>query len=346
MLSLILNPSDKLWHEIVNSLRVDFYHYPKYNLLESLRMNGKPEAFIFQEGEKIFFVPYILRKIGNTNLYDVSSAYGYPQPIFSNAAVEDTDFCQASVERWFYLMSKKNVVSIFIRFHPLIKTKYSFWKGLGTLVKHGNTVYLDLNSEKKQIWQQTRKRFRSNVNRLKKNPTLSIVSSWDYYLDFIDMYKSNMDEFKAGKEYYFSEQYFFTLRDILSDAISLYSVTKNGEPICAALFTECNGIVQYHLGCTNLKHKKESPSKLLFYHVTQKFKTNGNTFFHLGGGVGASNDTLYHFKSGFSKLRASYYTLRIIINPKQYVNLCKDRPNTFVNDDVIDAEKYFPLYRK
>ena len=100
MQNYILNQNAIIWDELVSILDTDIYHTSRYNLLEEKRLQGKSEAFYFKDGNKILFIPYIERKIDNTDCFDVTSAYGYPQPIFSYNAIDDLIFCEYALDKF------------------------------------------------------------------------------------------------------------------------------------------------------------------------------------------------------------------------------------------------------
>jgi hypothetical protein len=72
----------------------------------------------------------------------------------------------------------------------------------------------------------------------------------------------------------------------------------------------------------------------------------GNEFLHLGGGVGGYKDSLYAFKSGFSRRRHSFLTLRLITDEEKYRYLVGLRARA-LNAEAEDLLKsdFFPAYR-
>lgn len=112
------------------------------------------------------------------------------------------------------------------------------------------------------------------------------------------------------------------MAEILAESLHLGIVEFNGEITCACLFAECCGIVQYHLGGTRTNFLKQAPSKLMFDYVRFWAKERGNTVLHLGGGVGNAQDSLYHFKAGFSQVRNRFLTMRLITDSDSPVDYC------------------------
>ena len=87
-------------------------------------------------------------------------------------------------------------------------------------------------------------------------------------------------------------------------------VKKDGEVCAGALFTIINGIIQYHLAGTSEKFIKFSPMKLLVDEIRIIGNSINAKYIHLGGGLSsATDDTLFVFKSGFSKIKLKWKKL-------------------------------------
>ena len=157
-----------------------------------------------------------------------------------------------------------------------------------------------------------------------------------------------MDRVGASKSYYFDEFYFSYFVTKLTNKTHLAIVeSKDGEICCAGLFTECNGIVQYHLGGTKNKYLKEAPNKLMFDYVRYWAKERENSFLHLGGGLGGSkDDNLFRFKAGFSKQRHTFLTMHLIIEEKKYLALTDQRAKLLsIAPEKLLHSGFFPAYR-
>src|SRR5204863_2673190 len=122
-----------------------------------------------------------------------------------------------------------------------------------------------------------------------------------------------MHRVAARENYSFSLAYFHNLREALGPLLQIASVVSpQGEVAAAALFTECCGIVQYHLSGADERFLRLAPTKLLLDDVRYWAKERGNRLFHLGGGLGAASDSLFDFKAGFSRHRGTFCTSRIV----------------------------------
>ena len=82
----------------------------------------------------------------------------------------------------------------------------------------------------------------------------------------------------------------------------------------AALFVETSGIVQYHLAGSDERYSRDRPTKILMNAVRSWAQERGDVRLHLGGGVGGADDSLMHFKAGFSDERHVFQTLRVVVD--------------------------------
>jgi hypothetical protein len=129
--------------------------------------------------------------------------------------------------------------------------------------------------------------------------------------DFVSVYYETMRRVRAQDGYFFEEEYFLGLAEQLGETLQLFIVrAPDGEIMGGGLFTLCDGIVQYHLGGTRNAALKLSPAALMFDQVRLWGNEQGARFLHLGGGVGASEDSLFQYKAGFSHRRHTFATLR------------------------------------
>jgi lipid II:glycine glycyltransferase (peptidoglycan interpeptide bridge formation enzyme) len=98
--------------------------------------------------------------------------------------------------------------------------------------------------------------------------------------------------------------------------------------------------MQYHISGTQNEMLKFSPMKLLFDSARVYANELGCTHCHLGGGYGNENDSLFKFKTNFSKDLFEFKVWRKIVNLKTYNELV-----TMKFGDKLPTSDYFPLYR-
>ena len=348
----ILNVDDTLWSATLSQLPHDVYHLSDYVALDAKRTNTFPEAFLLQEEDKIFFAPYLLRSCSNltdcltTEIYDVISPYGYPGILMSQAALKNSEFPDFALAQFRRTLQEKNVCSAFLRLHPILSDEFAKVFQSDPLSENGKTVSIDLTLDEDKIWAKTRRGHQSTINKcMRLGLTARTVPISEYLDEFIAIYEETMSRVKAHDDYYFGRDYFEGLLK-LGDKVHLGIVEFEDEIVSACLFFESCGIVQAHLGGTKTEFLKQSPFNLLLHYMRLWAKARGNQYLHIGGGVGGKKDNLYTFKSGFSKQRHDFFTLRYIIDPKRYQDLLQHRAKS-INKSVEDLQRsqFFPAYR-
>ena len=354
MKTKIIGINHPLWMEILQQLEHDVYHLPKYVELEAQRTNSISEALVIKEKEQIFFVPYLLRSCQNISdfltqdrdIFDIVSPYGYPGILLSKAAQQSSDFLNLAFKEFKQALYNRGVCSAFIRLHPILGQNFTDILATEALVANGQTVSIDLTLDESTIWAKTRKGHQSTINKCKRlGLTARRVSFADYFDEFIEIYQETMDRVQAKDIYYFSHEYFKNLLQ-LKEHLHLGIVEAENQIICASLFFETCGIVQAHLGGTKNNFLKQSPFNLLLHFMSLWAKKRGNKYLHIGGGVGGKKDNLFTFKSGFSKQRHQFLTLRLIINKAHYTDLVTSQAKSLNKspENLLNSQ-FFPAYR-
>ena len=148
-----------------------------------------------------------------------------------------------------------------------------------------------------------------------------------------------MDRVNAKKMYYFDKEYFFNFLNSNSFEVELLFVKlkSNEEIISAAMMIKTKNIIQYHISGTKTEYLNLSPIRLLIDDMRIKATNNNYTYFNLGGGLGNSEDSLFYFKSSFSKDFKPFKIWKFIVNNDAYNKLVKGKHNPNLD--------FFPLYR-
>lgn len=354
----VISPTDSDWQKCLDTIPHDFYHLPGYLELEAQRHHGNPEAVIVRDGEQVFFLPYIIRdchqtleldRLGSDPIYDIISPYGYPGMLVNPAGQNPTFIanCLNTIyERW----QEKNICSVFLRLHPIINSYIDPTTSNPDrflIRERGDVVICDLTDDAEEIWKQMRASHRTKINKLRRAGFIANMEKVNEYLDiFIDIYLETMSRVNANAAYFFTRSYFEKFCEALGEGLYICVVEIDGEAAAASLVTEYNGIVQYHLGGTKTKFLPQSPTTIMFDRVIRWGQQRGNKYLNLGGGLGGSRDSLYHFKSGFSDRVASFMTMQSIVNQDLYDRLTHARAET-LNKKISEFENtsFFPLYR-
>jgi hypothetical protein len=336
-----LSPSDSRWNEALRALRHDIYDLPEYAAVCLKCDEAAPVAFYAREGEQFALIPLLQRFLPSSlrapvSWSDAASPYGYSSALFTGGAEWSFRAVNAFVEA----CAERQIISVFVRLHPLLPSVPAL-DSAGKRVRHGETVHVDLTVPEDEIRLQMRRDHLHDIRRLQFQGFKIVLDDWSLYDRFIQIYWETMRRLNADPYYLLSTDYFQELRQRLGSRLHLLSVLAPDCSVAAGgLFTETEGIVEFHLSGTAQEYRHLAPSKLIVTCAINWAKAAGNRVLHLGGGVGSRHDGLFHFKAGFSNLRSPFETWRVICDHKRYDELTK---NAGLRDAPIDG--FFPAYR-
>lgn len=334
----LLGPDDPAWTALLSGARHDFYHLPEYALVCAAQEQGEAAAIFATDGERSLLLPLLLRPITYGGR-DATSPYGYPGPIVSGPT--DGRFVADALASGMKVLASEGIVSLFARLHPILNGAVP--PGTGEVVRHGDTVDIDLTLPEEELWRQTRSNHRTQINRaIRAGRGVEFDEEWTHYDAFKSLYGLTMSHVSASSYYLFDESYFDDLRDALGSRIHLCIVEAEQSIAVAGLFVETDGIVQYHLSGSDPAFAREGLTKLMFHQVRSWAKARGNEHFHLGGGVGAADDPLLHFKAGFSPLRRPFQTFRAILDERAYARNVQAHGGEL---GLPQRAGFFPAYR-
>jgi len=335
----LLSPDDPAWGSFLAGVPHDFYHLPGYVRLAAKDEGGEPRAICVEDGGRQMLLPVVVRRVNDAGV-DGTSPYGYPGPLALGSS--DPAFLRDAFGTAKEHLKREGWVSLFVRLHPLLNPVIP--DGMGTVVQHGETVAIDLTLPTEQLWSQTHSGHRNEINRsIRAGHRAYFDEGWEHLGTFVRLYRATMERVEAAEYYFFAEDYFRDLRAALGDRLRLCVVDIAGAIAAAGLFVETRGIVQYHLSGTDAAYARERPTKLMLHFVRGWAKERGDARMHLGGGVGAAQDSLFKFKAGFSKLRQPFRTLRLVVDEEKYAELVRARDASW---DAGNTSGFFPLYRQ
>ena len=345
-----IDSTSEKWCQMLSEIPHDFYHLPQYVALSAQHERGVAAAFVAEHGSCRVFIPFILRDLPTWcpgGWRDAITPYGYASPLLfaPSRARESNRFFREAIREFFTGLRERKVVSAFLRLNPVLDVSPGVLHDEGTLVFHGQTVVIDLTLTEERLWQQTRAGHRNEINRAKRRgDTVEIDVDWAGMDDFYHAYTETMRRVGASDSYFFSRNYCRRLRESLQKYLHLFIVRIDGSIAAAGIFSELGGIVQYHLSGTFDGFVRQYPTKIMLDFVRRWAKERGNHYFHLGGGIGAAEDSLFRFKAGFSKLRAPFYTWRVVVDEEAY-GLCLGQWEAWQGHPAPCREAYFPAYR-
>lgn len=348
LISEFLQLEDPRWPEFLSRTRHDFYHLPAYVGLCAQYEGGTPVAFYAEHNSAALLLPLIVRPLpkrsnGLGKDYDCVSPYGYSTPLLIPS--DDELFLARALAAFRDGAYRRGIVTAFIRLHPLIQVPRETLSQFGSVVRHGDTVVVDLTLPEHDIWSHFRRNHKTAIVRLQELGFSSCMDDWSLLEAFHAIYMQTVKRVRAHNYYWFSLDYLRELRTSLGSSLHLCTVqSPQGAVSAAALFVTCGDCVQLHLIATADTFLAVSPIKLAIYAICRWAKEHGYAVLHLGGGVGARTDSVFSFKAGFSDARATFCTFRMVFDQKRHDALVHRWRQSNGSSAGIPSD-YFPLYR-
>lgn len=339
------------WDNIIKCFtNYDIYYSPDY--VKAFQLHGDGMPLLFYYDDKVTRAINVIMKrdiakdakfSGNLPLdtyFDVITPYGYGG--FLIEGKKDEIAIKNIFEKYNEFCINNNIISEFVRFHPFLKNNIGLEKEYN-IINLGKTVSIELKSSK-YIWDNLNSKNRNVIRKAKKYGVEIYWGRNKELLDiFIDMYNVTMDNDDAKDYYYFKEKFYNSiLFDLKYNSLMFYAV-YDGKIIAISIILFLNNIMHYHLSASVREYLTYAPTNLLLYEAACWGFNNGYDIFHLGGGLGSKEDSLYKFKKSFNKNNHNdYYIGKKVFDEKKYDELVEIRSgeNNFDKDS-----NFFPIYR-
>lgn len=337
------------WDSIVRSFeKYDTYWLSGYVKAFKIHGDGEPLLFFYQgkgndDGVRginvvmkrdISLDDKFLGKIEPNTLFDFVTPYGYGGWLIEDKDNKGSNQLFIDYERW---CVKNNVVSEFVRFHPVVKN-HLFCKDSYEVIELGEVVAMDLESPE-VIWQNITSKNRNVIRKSMKNDVVVYNGRYpELYEKFRTIYNKTMDKDEADAYYYFSPEFYESILNDLPENAQVFYAVKDNEIIAAAIMLGANGMMDYHLSGSLREYSNLAATNLILYKTALWGCANGYKSLYLGGGVGSGEDSLFKFKRAFYKgdLNHFYIGKKIFIKEK-YDALVSMREET--------ESSFFPKYR-
>lgn len=334
----------KSWNEcLLFAEHLDFYHTYDYHCL-SKNADEIPILIKYTAGSTSLALPLLVRTIENSDYKDAISVYGYAGilTLSIDAHFNKEDF-HKELNAFF---NENKIISVFSRLHPYLKHQEALLGDLGTISALGKVVYIDLQETLEEQRKMYNRRMKTYLNKSRRFCTI-IESKCENQLDaFIHLYHENMKRVDANSSYFFEDNYFRQLlasKDFTTKLV-LCIHDETEAVIAGALFIEKGTIVQYHLSCLNEDYSNVNPVKLIIDEMRIKYTRKPMQYLNLGGGIGSTEDSLFSFKSSFSKNFREFKIWKYVVNEVAYNVLTKKHFATSP-DRMIEETNFFPAYR-
>jgi hypothetical protein len=352
MITAISIDCNEEWDRTVKTFKsYDVYYLSGYLKAFEIHGDGKPLLIFYDDG-KIRAINVVMKrdiaidrhfvgKIPVNTFFDITTPYGYGGFLLEGDATSynidkmGSEYCSLCI--------KEEIICEFVRFHPILKNN-EYMEALYSTSRLGSTVSIDLIS-KEQVWSDFTSKNRNVIRKSQKSGVeIKIGLSDDLFKEFIKIYNSTMDKDNASRYYYFGEEFYKSiLNDLKQNALIFYAIHENNI-IAMSIILFANNQMHYHLSASKREFQHLAPTNLLLYEAACWGIEKGYKSFHLGGGFGGCEDSLFKFKNAFNRNYCNEFNIgRKIFDNDKYNALLQIRKN---DDGFNEETKYFPVYRR
>lgn len=341
-----LEESEK-WDEIVHTFKgFDVYYLSGY--VKAFQNYGDGKAYLlYYTSEHCRGIHVLMKRdisedknfvgrIEGNHFFDVVTPYGYGGWLIEGEEGKDKLY-----EEYIAWCKNNNIVSEFVRFHPVLNNVH-YTSDFYDVVSLGPTVSMDTSSQE-VIWNNLTSKNRNMIRKAIKSGIKIYNGNYpEIYTKFREIYNATMDKDCAEQYYYFDKDFYQSILEDLAENVQVFYAELEGKIIAASIILFANKRINYHLSGSVKEYQKFAPTNLLLYKVALWGSENGYKTFHLGGGVGAHEDSLYKFKKAFYREEScAFHIGKKIFNQEIYNKLVAIREQ--ISDEIKPG--FFPQYR-
>ena len=313
------------WNQYVKTFRNwDVYYLCEYAVSLMLHGDGMPLLICYEDDSSRMCYVVMKRDIScdvrfensleKNTYFDFTTPYGYGGPLVEGSFGANSQ--QAFLSELIQYCKSENIVSQFVRFHPLLSNQAEFSVITQNRYVH-DTIFMDTSSAELILNNMDGK----NRNMIRKayNTGIQVVKRpADDYTAFFDMYRKTMQKHDADEYYYFRENYFDFIKDALNENAAMFYALLAQKPIAGAMFLFNKNMMHYHLASVYQDYRSAAAGNILLYEAALWASKNGTKQLHLGGGLN-NNDSLFGFKKQFNKYgRVPFYIGKTIFDQAAY----------------------------
>jgi serine/alanine adding enzyme len=324
------------WDGLVGGLGLgDVYLRRAYLESAELLGQGSPVFLHLASGDGSVVFPCLVREAAD-GYSDVATPIGYGGP-FAAGESPPTEMFFEAYEHW---CAENRVVATFARFHPVLANQ-GLAEGRWNVEHIGHTVAWRLEGrDPDELFTGMDAHHRRVVRKARAAGVDVATGIGAEELDgFVALYRETMRRRDASDFYFFPDEYWLHLASRLSEELVRFDAYSDGELAASILCFATPPLLHYHLGASSERGQSLGANHVLFYETAGWAAERGFTHFHLGGGVGGFEDSLYEFKRRFDPDGRLPATLgKAVHDAGAYLALSRV--------DAIEYAGFFPAYRR
>jgi GNAT acetyltransferase-like protein len=324
------------WDGLLDRLGLaDIYLRRGYLETASLLGQGRPVYLQLSGAAGDVVFPCLVRD-AEQGYSDVGTPMGYGGPVASGQESPISDFFD-EYERW---CTENRVVATFARFHPVLANQ-RLADGRWHVEQIGHSIgwRVERRSPDRLVAGMDPHHRRVARKARAAGVEVTVEQRPRDLTAFVALYEETMRRRKASSFYFFPEAYWGHLTADVPDALVRADARADGALVASIVCFSSPPLLHYHLGASSERGQEVGANHLLFLETAAWAAEHGFGRFHLGGGVGGFEDSLYEFKRRFDPGGALPAFLgKAVHDESAYRSLS--------GGDEIDYSGYFPTYRR
>lgn len=294
--------------------RRDVYFLPEYLRPYEKMTGGEACCAVCTAGDALLLYPFLKSTIAlddetsQLKVHDIQSAYGYGGPVV-NPAGEAAEFLQEAWSKFAAWCAIENVVSEFVRFHPLLDNVRWAPKAMKTF-EDRITIPIALGRYPDNLVTSSYYRaHRQMLNKAERSGfTFHVMPAQNELAWFVPLYQETQEFLQAGNDTRFGMEYFSSLVEGFDTMAWLGVVKRAGEITVAVLVLEGPTYLHSHLMGYRRNMQTAGMTNLVYHGIALEGAKRGKTIMHMGGGRNNSGeDSLFRFKKSLSPARAHFW---------------------------------------
>ena len=340
----------------------DIHFLPQYARIYERTYGHEPFLAFFGDSEHYVVQAFIKRALNglpfleergtNERYFDIASQYGYGGPAWRAQGLDEAVSLYRGMRHELAAWCiEQRIATEFVNLHPLLENECVVAAAGIAISPEKQVVYIDCAAGETTLWAGMNRGHKSNLQRARKSGirVTKVEPSAHNVAEFARLYYLTMDRNRAAERWYFPERYFTEcVAQLGVDRVSLFFATTADALASAYLLMHDFGVAYYHFAGSDPRFFELRANNAIMYETALWATRAGFRKYHLGGGVGASEeDSLFRFKAGFSPLRATLFSYGIVHHEAMYRELCELKTrHEIATAGAASGSGFFPTYRR